>query len=101
MLICVEYNILEVHSLYEQKKLKAIDLFCGVGGLTYGLQKAGIDVIAGIDIDSSCRYAFEKNNNSKEDISKVKGKDLSKYYKNADIKILVCTLSNFFNYSTN
>ena len=27
-----------------------IDLFCGIGGLTCGLQKAGIDVIAGIDL---------------------------------------------------
>ena len=31
--------------------IKAVDLFCGVGGLTYGLQKAGIPVVAGIDID--------------------------------------------------
>lgn len=30
--------------------IKAVDLFCGVGGLTYGLQKAGIPVVAGIDI---------------------------------------------------
>ena len=29
--------------------IKAVDLFCGVGGLTYGLQKAGIPVVAGID----------------------------------------------------
>jgi len=27
--------------------LYAVDLFCGVGGLTYGLQMAGINVIAG------------------------------------------------------
>ena len=33
--------------------IKAVDLFCGVGGLTYGLQKAGIPVVAGIDIDDS------------------------------------------------
>ena len=28
--------------------IKAVDLFCGVGGLTYGLQKAGIPVVAGL-----------------------------------------------------
>lgn len=38
--------------------IKAVDLFCGVGGLTYGLQKAGIPVVAGIDIDDSCEYAI-------------------------------------------
>ena len=29
----------------------AIDLFCGVGGLTKGLELAGINVIAGIDFE--------------------------------------------------
>lgn len=41
--------------------IKAVDLFCGVGGLTYGLQKAGIPVVAGIDIDDSCEYAYTHN----------------------------------------
>ena len=40
--------------------IKAVDLFCGVGGLTYGLQKAGIPVVAGIDIDDSCEYAYTR-----------------------------------------
>ena len=29
----------------------AIDLFCGIGGLTKGLSLSGIEVCAGIDID--------------------------------------------------
>ncbi|MCK9472334.1 DNA cytosine methyltransferase [Sulfurimonas sp.] len=33
--------------------IKAIDLFCGAGGGTRGLLDAGIDVIAGFDIDKS------------------------------------------------
>lgn len=40
----------------------AIDLFCGVGGLTRGLEKAGVDVGLGVDIDPSCRYPYEENN---------------------------------------
>ena len=44
------------------KKISAVDLFCGAGGLTYGLRKAGIQVTAGIDIDKQARYAYEKNN---------------------------------------
>jgi DNA (cytosine-5)-methyltransferase 1 len=39
-----------------------IDIFCGIGGLTHGLLLSGLQVIAGIDIDSSCQYAYEKNN---------------------------------------
>lgn len=38
-------------------KTSAIDLFCGIGGLSYGLKKAGIPVLAGIDLDASCRFA--------------------------------------------
>ncbi|MDD5430689.1 MAG: DNA cytosine methyltransferase [Candidatus Pacebacteria bacterium] len=44
------------------KKLIAVDFFSGAGGLTYGLRSAGIDVIAGIDIDVSCKDTYEKNN---------------------------------------
>jgi DNA (cytosine-5)-methyltransferase 1 len=40
----------------------AIDLFCGAGGLTYGLRKAGIDVQAGIDIDPESEFAYTQNN---------------------------------------
>lgn len=42
--------------------ISAVDLFCGVGGLTHGLQQAGITVHAGLDVDATCRYAFETNN---------------------------------------
>ncbi len=45
--------------------INAVDLFCGAGGLTRGLEKSGINVLLGIDIDPACRYPYEKNNNSK------------------------------------
>ncbi|MCH8032465.1 MAG: DNA cytosine methyltransferase [Bacteroidetes bacterium] len=43
-------------------KLKAIDFFCSIGGMTYGFKKAGINVIAGIDVDHSCKETYEHNN---------------------------------------
>jgi site-specific DNA-cytosine methylase len=36
-------------------KCVAIDMFCEMGGLTHGLQKPGIKVVAGIDNDASCK----------------------------------------------
>ncbi len=42
-----------------------VDLFCGIGGLTHGLQRAGLEVVAGVDADPTCRYAFEANNRSR------------------------------------
>jgi DNA (cytosine-5)-methyltransferase 1 len=42
--------------------ISAVDLFCGAGGLTHGLLRAGIRVEAGIDIDVSARHAYSTNN---------------------------------------
>lgn len=43
-------------------KLKAIDFFCGGGGMTEGMKQAGIQVVAGIDIDETCKATYEANN---------------------------------------
>ena len=45
----------------DHSQVAAIDLFCGAGGLSFGLVSAGVDVVAGIDIDTDCRYPFESN----------------------------------------
>lgn len=42
--------------------IKAVDFFCGIGGVTRGFLDAGIDVIAGVDIDESCKKTYEHNN---------------------------------------
>jgi DNA (cytosine-5)-methyltransferase 1 len=44
------------------KKLRAVDFFCGAGGMTNGFRKAGVDVVAGVDFDETCRDTYEKNN---------------------------------------
>lgn len=71
--------------------VKVIDLFCGAGGLTHGLQLAGLDVVAGIDLEGECRFPYERNNKSKfieQDIAKVTKEDLFKLYGDASIKVL-------------
>lgn len=70
----------------------AVDLFCGIGGLTKGLSLSGIPVQAGIDIDNSCRFAYEKNNNAQFincDITALKGEELEALYPNNTTRILV------------
>lgn len=71
---------------------EVIDLFCGVGGLTHGLINAGLNVIAGFDIDPTCRYTYEHNNNSVyclENIRNVHGQDLENLYTPDATRILV------------
>ena len=38
-----------------------VDLFCGTGGLTYGLQNAGIEVLAGLDVERKVEWPYEEN----------------------------------------
>jgi DNA (cytosine-5)-methyltransferase 1 len=65
--------------------MKAIDFFCGAGGLTRGLLDSGIDVILGIDADDRCRNTYEANNAPAKfkhcDIRKLTVADLSKEIK--------------------
>ena len=42
-------------------KIDAVDLFCGAGGLSYGLQKSGITIRGGIDFDPHCEVPYTKN----------------------------------------
>jgi DNA (cytosine-5)-methyltransferase 1 len=45
----------------DMKKLTAIDLFCGAGGLSAGFVQAGFDVLAGNDIDLVAGQTFQLN----------------------------------------
>lgn len=72
-------------------RISAIDLFCGVGGLSHGLIRAGIKVHAGVDLDPDCKWAYEKNNSASyihADISTVSGKDLLRLWGDGAIKLL-------------
>ncbi len=71
--------------------IKGIDLFCGVGGLTHGLSRGGIRVVAGIDIDATCRYPYEANNSARfieHDIARLTPDEITPYYEEADYTLL-------------
>ena len=70
----------------------AVDLFCGIGGLTHGVQKAGINVVAGIDIDSTCKYAYEENNKAiflNKGVEDIKAEEINSLYPDGSVKILM------------
>ncbi len=71
--------------------IRCVDLFCGAGGLTHGFVLEGIPVVAGIDVDSACRFPYEANNNARfveRDISSVKTDELITLFSDAELKIL-------------
>lgn len=71
----------------------AVDLFCGVGGLSHGFVRAGITVAAGVDSDESCRYAYERNNAPAsfihKDVSRLRADELRKLYPANSLRILI------------
>ena len=82
----------------------AVDFFCGAGGLTYGLEETGIDVIAGIDIDPEARFPYQANtgakfiqkdvggllgNESNADIDSLRMEEVEDFYPDDSISVLV------------
>ena len=89
------------------KDFYAVDMFCGVGGLTHGLILENIKVKAGFDFDPTCKYAFEKNNKAKfihKDVTELSASELLKYFPKGKKKILVgcapCQPFSLYNHKT-
>lgn len=72
--------------------IEAVDLFCGVGGLTAGLLKAGVKVKAGYDIEPQCQFGYEYNNkNAKfilKDVAEVTKEEIDSLYSKGAIRLL-------------
>ena len=89
---------------YKAHTLKAIDFFCGAGGMSYGLSKAGIEVLAGIDSDPTCKETYTHNNKSSHfinrDICELSCQDFASFLgleKNDDNMIFVgCSPCQFW-----
>jgi DNA (cytosine-5)-methyltransferase 1 len=63
-----------------KNEIVAVDIFCGAGGLTRGLQDAGIGVRLGIDFDNNFRRTYNENNKPshfhRADVRSLNGLDL-------------------------
>lgn len=76
----------------EGAQIAAVDLFCGVGGLTHGLTRAGIRVRLGIDLDPTCRFPMEENNAARfmeADVAKVIPSDILTSLADAEVTLMV------------
>lgn len=106
----MDFSFLEIHDFWDNyfmlqdlfitetskkrlsKKIQCIDFFCGVGGLTHGLIQGGINVVAGIDVDPSCHFAYTQNNPSQfveASIENISGHDLGCFFDQDKIRVLV------------
>lgn len=71
--------------------IEVVDLFCGVGGLSYGMKQAGFKILAGFDIDWTCKYAYETNNEAifnYKDIKQILSEDILSLYSKNSIRVL-------------
>jgi len=72
-------------------EIQAVDLFCGAGGLSCGLQQAGIGVVAGLDFDQRCEYPFTENIEAVflgQDLASTTSESLGEYFQSPKYSLI-------------
>ena len=75
----------------KQPQIEVVDLFCGIGGLSYGMKSAGFKIKAGLDLDKTCEYAYQTNTGGVfiyKDIAKVTADEIKQCFTDGTIKVL-------------
>ena len=76
-----------------EEKYTVLDLFCGCGGLSLGFEKAGYDVLLGIDIwkDALETYKFNHHNSNVlcADMSSLKGVEVSSFLDGKKVDVII------------
>ena len=72
--------------------IRGVDLFCGAGGLTKGLEQSGIDVAMGVDLDPNCAFAFDHNTSATFQLADVSDPKianlLTEAWGNAEVRLI-------------
>ena len=74
-----------------KRAIHAVDLFCGAGGLTCGLLRAGVDVRLGVDLDPACEYPYIANNGAgflRRSVESLEAGELARHYGKDGIRLL-------------
>ncbi|MFW5885313.1 MAG: transcriptional repressor LexA [Patescibacteria group bacterium] len=83
VVVKVVRNFKDSSSKNEQKKIRTIDLFAGVGGIRMGFENAGFETVFANDFDEPCKKTYDLNfKDSKlivEDIKKIGIDDLPEF----------------------
>lgn len=72
-------------------EIDVVDLFCGIGGLSFGMKSKGFHIKGGFDIDYTCQYAYEYNNKAPffyKNIKYVTKKDIKALYSEGSVRVL-------------
>jgi DNA (cytosine-5)-methyltransferase 1 len=73
--------------------MNVIDLFCGSGGLSYGFEQAGYNVLLGVDNDAKALETFKYNHKNSEtlccDIRDINSEDILKIIGKKRIDVIV------------
>jgi DNA (cytosine-5)-methyltransferase 1 len=75
----------------DRGNIVGVDLFCGAGGLTYGLERAGIEVRLAIDVDKSCEYPIRRNTKASflhRDVDRLNPSAITDAFDNAKVSLL-------------
>ncbi len=62
-----------------------------MGGLSYGLQEAGVDIVAGVDLDPSCDYPFRANVRAsfyQKDVCDLSADELNAMWPKGSLRVL-------------
>lgn len=73
--------------------VNVLDLFCGCGGLSYGFESAGYNIVLGIDNDKKALETFELNHKGSKsicgDITSIHKEDIDKITGNKQIDVII------------
>ena len=59
--IIVILQVITLLVIMQNIQINAVDFFCSGGGMSYGMQQAGINILAGIDFDKKCEETYKAN----------------------------------------